>query len=169
MNDFSRCGHAVRIWHNTNLLRYIAHFVHHQQEVRGEMSVTVEKVKTLRAVDSHTTERARILLAMAKSKKRSKSSAKAPKSRAGKAKGKPAKKTLTANPKASTLAGRLRAVAGPMTFREVGLKTGTHPENARRYLQGGSVGLRFFKNFCKAFDVSADWLLEGTGQQARRR
>jgi hypothetical protein len=76
-------------------------------------------------------------------------------------------KALTSTPKASTLSGRLRAVAGPATFREVGQMTGTHPENARRYLQGGSVGLKFFKNFCNAYNVSADWLLEGTGSQNR--
>lgn len=67
----------------------------------------------------------------------------------------------------ATLAARLRAAAGPITFREVGMRTGTHPENARRYLQGGSVGLKFFKNFCKVFDVSADWLLEGIGPRER--
>jgi len=67
----------------------------------------------------------------------------------------------------STLAGRLRDAAGSLTFREVGEKTGTHPENARRYLQGGSVGLKFFKNFCKAFNISGDWLLEGIGPRER--
>jgi hypothetical protein len=69
----------------------------------------------------------------------------------------------------NSLAGRLRDAAGPLTFREVGEMTGTHPENARRYLQGGSVGLKFFKNFCKAFNISADWLLEGIGPRERRR
>jgi helix-turn-helix protein len=70
-------------------------------------------------------------------------------------------------PGPATLAGRLRDVAGPLTFREVGELTGTHPENARRYLQGGSVSLNFVRNFCRAFGVSADWLLEGRGQKNR--
>ena len=103
---------------------------------------------------------------MAKKTRRS-SVAKARASKAGRPGGPSKRLGLTATPKASTLAGRLRAVAGPMTFREVGEATGTHPENARRYLQGGSVGLKFLRNFCKAFNVRADWLLEGTGSQNR--
>lgn len=67
-----------------------------------------------------------------------------------------------------SLAARLRAAAGPITFREVGAKTDTHPENARRYLQGGSVSVNFLRNFCRAFNVSADWLLEGKGQMNRK-
>lgn len=77
------------------------------------------------------------------------------------------RKTAAA-PKASTLAGRFRLVVGDATFREVGKATGTHPENARRYLSGGSVGLKFLRSFARAYNVSADWLLEGTGPQNRR-
>jgi hypothetical protein len=55
-----------------------------------------------------------------------------------------------------------------MTFREIGQLTNTHPENARRYMQGMAVSLGFIRNFCKAFNVSADWLLEGRGQMNRR-
>lgn len=62
----------------------------------------------------------------------------------------------------------MREIAGPVTFREVAQRTGTHPENARRYLSGGSVGLRFLRSFCKAYDASADWLLEGIGPRERR-
>jgi len=101
-----------------------------------------------------------MLSAMAKKTRRSKPA------RKSKAAG-PGRPRKSATPKANTLTGRLRAVAGEATFREVGQKTGTHPENARRYLSGGSVGLRFLKNFCKAYKVRADWLLEGTGQQNR--
>jgi hypothetical protein len=71
------------------------------------------------------------------------------------------------NKDVAELAARLREVAGPITFREVGTMTGTHPENARRYLQGRTVGLRFFRNFCKVFNVNADWLLEGHGPKSR--
>lgn len=103
---------------------------------------------------------------MAKSVRRRKPVSKSSKPQGGKAK--VGKSGLTPNPKASTLAGRLRAVAGPITFREVGQRTGTHPENARRYLQGGSVGLKFIKSFCREFNVSADWLLEGIGPMERK-
>lgn len=80
----------------------------------------------------------------------------------------PGRPRKTRPAKANSLTGRLRAVAGDATFREVGQATGTHPENARRYLQGGSVGLKFLRNFCRSYNVSADWLLEGIGQQRRQ-
>jgi len=97
---------------------------------------------------------------MAKKTRRTKLSSKSP------AKG-PGRPRKAAAPKANTLSGRLRAVAGDATFQEVGKKTGSHPENARRYLSGGSVGLKFLKSFCNAYKVRADWLLEGTGEQRR--
>lgn len=75
---------------------------------------------------------------------------------------------LTVSPKPATLAGRMREVTGPATFAEIARRTGTHPENARRFLRGGSVTLGFFRSFCRAYGVRADWLLEGMGTKERR-
>jgi hypothetical protein len=91
-----------------------------------------------------------------------------PKTTTRRARSKPATRTARAGKSPPTLAGRLRSVTGPMTFREIGKLTLTHPENARRYMQGMAVSLGFFKNFCRAFNVSADWLLEGRGSMQRR-
>jgi hypothetical protein len=99
---------------------------------------------------------------MAKKSRRSNPSRTSTAARPGRPRSKPA-----GGARADSLTGRLRAVAGNATFREVGQATGTHPENARRYLSGGSVGLKFLKNFAKAYKVRADWLLEGIGQQSR--
>lgn len=70
---------------------------------------------------------------------------------------------------APILAERLREVAGDLTYREVGERTGTHPENARRYMQNGTASVNFLRAFCKEFKVSADYLLEGTGSPKRGR
>jgi hypothetical protein len=82
------------------------------------------------------------------------------------------KNTRSANGRKKTgakapVAARLRTAVGAATFKEVGTRTGTHPENARRYLSDGlpGEGMRFLRAFCKTYNVSADWVL-GTGQKA---
>jgi hypothetical protein len=68
-----------------------------------------------------------------------------PKTTTRRARSKPAPRVARAGKAPPSLAGRLRSVTGPMTFREIGGLTKTHPENARRYMQGMAVSLEFVR------------------------
>lgn len=50
-----------------------------------------------------------------------------------------------------------------MSYRKLGRLTDTHPETVRRYMQGQAPSTTFLINLCKAFGISADWLLTGRG------
>lgn len=65
------------------------------------------------------------------------------------------------------LAHRLRQAAGDLTYREVGRDTETDEDEVRRSLEDGDVTVDFLTNFCRAYNISTDWLLEGTGPQRR--
>jgi hypothetical protein len=80
------------------------------------------------------------------------------------------RKKQWASTKADGMVNRMRTVVGPVTLKEIGVRTGTHPENARRYMSAGlpGEGLRFLRAFCKTYNVSADWVLEGKGSKTRR-
>ena len=54
-------------------------------------------------------------------------------------------------------------VVGQSTYRHIGELTGTHPETVRRYLQGQAPSAEFLIGVCRAFGVSANWLLNGHG------
>lgn len=77
----------------------------------------------------------------------------------------------------SGLHQRLRAAAGDRTYRAIGELTGAHPENVRRYMTVQSPSAEFLASFCRALDISADWLFTGDGpmripeedKQARKR
>ena len=62
------------------------------------------------------------------------------------------------------VASRLRKVVRIATLREVGERTGTHPETVRRYLANGRASAHFLAALCRSFDVSPEWLLTGRGQ-----
>ena len=62
----------------------------------------------------------------------------------------------------------LFARGGQTRQRSAQLEHLFEPENARRYMQGMAVSLNFVRSFCRAFNVSADWLLEGRGSKDRR-
>lgn len=63
----------------------------------------------------------------------------------------------------SDLHERMARVVGDTTYRHLGELTGTHPETVRRYLQGQAPSAEFLINLCRAFGVSANWLLHGQG------
>lgn len=50
-----------------------------------------------------------------------------------------------------------------MSYRKLGRLTDTHPETVRRYMQGQAPSTTFLINLCRAFGISADWLLTGRG------
>jgi len=81
---------------------------------------------------------------------------------------KPAKVKTGARAFKAELASRLREVAGDHTYKVIGKATGTHPENARRYMQLGTASAYFLECFAKAYKVNPGWLLDGKGQRARR-
>jgi transcriptional regulator with XRE-family HTH domain len=58
---------------------------------------------------------------------------------------------------------RLQHAVGDMSYRKLGRLTDTHPETVRRYMQGQAPSTTFLINFCRAFGISADWLLTGRG------
>lgn len=57
------------------------------------------------------------------------------------------------------LAGRLRAVFGTMTNREIADTTGHNRETVRRFLASGSPNVSFLVDTSRACGVSVDWLL----------
>ena len=59
---------------------------------------------------------------------------------------------------------RLRMTAGNATYRQIGTRTSTHPESIRRYFTYGHPSVEFVAAFCRAYGVSADWLLNGIGK-----
>lgn len=64
---------------------------------------------------------------------------------------------------ASPLHERLAAVVGQRSSRSIGDLTGTNHETVRRYLSGNAPSVEFLQALCRAFGVSADWLLTGKG------
>lgn len=58
---------------------------------------------------------------------------------------------------------RLQHAVSDMSYRKLGRLTDTHPETVRRYMQGQAPSTTFLINLCKAFGISADWLLTGRG------
>lgn len=58
---------------------------------------------------------------------------------------------------------RLQAVAGQMTFRQLGELTQTHPETVRRYMQGQAPSVEFLAAICVHLGVSGEWILTGRG------
>jgi transcriptional regulator with XRE-family HTH domain len=65
------------------------------------------------------------------------------------------------------LTQRLRSLVGARSFREIGELTDTHPETARRYLAGQAPSVEFLAAVCRAFGVTAEWLLTGQGPMRR--
>jgi hypothetical protein len=63
---------------------------------------------------------------------------------------------------------RLNSETMHLTLREIGDRTATHPETVRRYLTSGSPSAMFLALFCRAFGVSADWVLSGKGPRKKR-
>lgn len=63
----------------------------------------------------------------------------------------------------SPLHDRLRIVAGERPFRVIAEITGYHAETVRRYLSGHEPSIEFVCALCRAFDISADWMLTGRG------
>jgi len=57
------------------------------------------------------------------------------------------------------LAGRLRALFGTMTNREIADVTGHNHETVRRFLASGSPSVSFLVATSRACGVSVDWLL----------
>jgi len=64
---------------------------------------------------------------------------------------------------ASPLHERLAAVVGQRSSRYVGELTNTNHETVRRYLAGQAPSTEFLQAVCRAFGLSADWLLLGKG------
>jgi hypothetical protein len=58
---------------------------------------------------------------------------------------------------------RLAAVVGQRSSRHIGDLTSTNHETVRRYLAGYAPSVEFVQAVCKAFGVSAEWLLTGKG------
>jgi hypothetical protein len=64
---------------------------------------------------------------------------------------------------------RLNELRGPLTLREVARRTGTHPENVRRYLTTGALSLEFVAAAALALGATADWVLYGGSPSPRVR
>lgn len=65
---------------------------------------------------------------------------------------------------AGSISSRLREACGDSSVAEVGERTGTHPETARRYLNGrSSPSIQFVLSVAEEFGVTCDWLLCGRG------
>ncbi|MGD9691600.1 MAG: hypothetical protein AB7G17_02030 [Phycisphaerales bacterium] len=56
---------------------------------------------------------------------------------------------------------RLHTLLGHETYRVIGERTGFHPENVRRYMQGQTPPIQFIAAVCASTGASADWLLTG--------
>ncbi len=64
---------------------------------------------------------------------------------------------------------RMNDTADGLTNAAVADRTGFNQETVRRYLISGPPGAEFLRAFCKAFNVSADWLLLGRGKGPAKR
>lgn len=62
---------------------------------------------------------------------------------------------------------RLRVASGVCSLREIGARTGANWETVRRYLKEGKVSGRFLAAFCRAYNVTPDWLLFGEGSMRK--
>lgn len=62
---------------------------------------------------------------------------------------------------------RLRWAARGCSVREVARRTRMNPETVRRYMRGSVPTVWFVIEFCRAYGVSADWLLDGIGPVKR--
>lgn len=56
---------------------------------------------------------------------------------------------------------RMRQVANSMSFSRIAQRTGVHPETVRRYITRGRPSAFFIASFCRAFNVSPNWVLFG--------
>ena len=63
----------------------------------------------------------------------------------------------------SDVARRFFEAAPGLNFNDLEAHTGVHHETVRRYLRKGEPSFRFLAAFCRAFDVSADWIITGLG------
>jgi hypothetical protein len=66
------------------------------------------------------------------------------------------------------LRARLNSETIHLTLREIGDRTATHPETVRRYLTNGTPSAMFLALFCRAFNLSAEWVLTGKGPRRKR-
>ncbi|MEM1165736.1 MAG: hypothetical protein AAGI30_05530 [Planctomycetota bacterium] len=61
------------------------------------------------------------------------------------------------------VAQRLRSAIGPLSFVQIGRRTGFHPETVRRHLSGRGLSVEFLAVACREFGIDADWALLGRG------
>jgi hypothetical protein len=54
---------------------------------------------------------------------------------------------------------RLRRLCGGLSAVKWGAKTRTHDESVRRYLRGDAPGIQLVQAVCRAYRISADWVL----------
>lgn len=69
------------------------------------------------------------------------------------------------------VAQRLRSALGPLSFAQIGKRTGFHPETVRRYLNGRATSVAFVARVCEEYGIDADWALlgHGLGPEGRSR
>lgn len=67
----------------------------------------------------------------------------------------------------SLLHTRLRAAAGPRTYRQIAQLTGSNSETVRRYMLGQAPSVEFLSAFCTTLNLNAEWLLTGRGPMHR--
>jgi hypothetical protein len=66
------------------------------------------------------------------------------------------------------LLARLKWAAKSVTLREIGDRTGVHPETVRRYLSQGRPTAYFVAAFSRTMGLSLEWLLYGSDGLAKR-
>ena len=59
------------------------------------------------------------------------------------------------------LLARIKWAAGSVTIKEIGDRTGVHPETVRRYLANGRPTAYFVAAFCRTMGMPLEWLLYG--------
>ena len=62
---------------------------------------------------------------------------------------------------------RMQEASAGLSAREVARRTRMNGETTRRYLRGSVPTIWFVIEFCRAFGVSSDWLLDGIGPRSR--
>lgn len=66
------------------------------------------------------------------------------------------------DPWLQAVVARLRQAVADRSYRQIADDTDTHPETVRRYLTDGTPCARFIAAVCRAYGVSADWVLLGS-------
>jgi hypothetical protein len=69
----------------------------------------------------------------------------------------------------SEITRRIADVLGETSYRQAAEITGVSHETIRRMVLGSNIGLGAVAAFCRGFEVSAEWLLFGTGPRRRKR